>query len=824
MEEKTIYNQQLQLAHDFVQFTGKHIFLTGKAGTGKTTFLHNLKELSPKRMIVVAPTGVAAINAGGVTIHSFFQVSFGPRVPGYSANDHQKIVRFSQEKRNIIKSLDLLVIDEISMVRADLLDSIDETLRRFRQNSEPFGGVQMLMIGDMQQLPPVVKDEEWDLLKKYYKTAFFFSSLSLQKTNYITITLQHVYRQRDQHFLEILNKIRDKQIDREVIDGLKERYKPGFKGGDENYIILTTHNAKAKNINESKLGQLKGGKACFTAEIDGNFPEYNYPTEVDLELKVGAQVMFVKNDPDAAKRFYNGKIGAITELKEEGVVVKCPDDEDPIFVAPLEWQNIKYAIEEHSKEIKESIEGTFFQIPLKLAWAITIHKSQGLTFDKVIIDSESAFAHGQVYVALSRCRSLDGLVLSTPFSPGSLKHDESIDGFNKFVRETQPDQQKLEESKAAFQHQLLTDLFNFNQLQYALYRFTKLLIENQHSLQPDVALPFKSMKELVRTKIVDVSEQFRKQINQYLLQNSNAEKNIDLQKRIRKATTYFSDQIQNLILKRIEDFSIETDNKEVRKIVAKAEERLLEVTKYKLECLHSCREGFIVKNYLKDRAKASLATPSKKRSGRKGKLPVSMEISNPELYDFLKEWRDAKAFGLNLPHYMILSLKTMRALSNQAPSTLEEMKMVHGFGKRKLESSGDELLELINAYRKDHKVNISPITESAQYKKTPKKNTKLISFELWLEHKDLEKVASERDFAVSTIQGHLAHFVGTGELPVTDFVDEEKLKSITSFFKENSEITLSEAKNQLGKAYSFVELRFVQKHLVYLGSEAEAGG
>jgi len=702
VENKNNQNIYLQLAHDFVQFTGKHIFLTGKAGTGKTTFLHRLKELSPKRMIIVAPTGVAAINAGGVTIHSFFQISFGPRVPGYTAKEHQKIVRFSREKRNIIKSLDLLIIDEISMVRADLLDSIDEVLRRFRHNDQPFGGVQMLMIGDMQQLPPVVKNEEWNILKEYYRTAFFFSSLALQKTNYVTITLHHVYRQKDQRFLEILNRIRDKQINQEVIDRLKERYKPGFKGKDENYIILTTHNAKAKNINETKLDLLKGEKASFKAEITGNFLEYNYPTEVDLKLKVGAQVMFVKNDPDAAKRYYNGKIGTITKLMDNEVLVNCPDDEQEILVAPLEWQNIKYAIDEQSKEITETIEGTFFQIPLKLAWAITIHKSQGLTFDKVIIDSESAFAHGQVYVALSRCRSLDGLVLCTPFSPGSLKHDESIDGFNKLVRETQPDQEKLETSKEEFQNQLLTDLFNFKQLQYTVNRFYNVILENRKSLQPDIALPTKIMRDKVRVDIVDVSGKFIKLIYNHLRDNSNAEQNIDLQMRIRKAVTYFSDKIQNLILKIINDFSIETDNKEVGKIVAKAEDILHEEVKYKLECLHSCREGFLVKNYLNDRAKASLEIPSGKPARKKGKLPVSDEIDNPELNDLLKNWRNAKASELNLPHYMILPLKTMRALSNQAPSNIRELKKVHGFGKKKLESFGIELLDLINAYREDN--------------------------------------------------------------------------------------------------------------------------
>ncbi|RLD70567.1 MAG: helicase, partial [Bacteroidetes bacterium] len=303
MGNSTIHNPELQLAFDFVQYTGNNIFLTGRAGTGKTTFLRDLKERSPKRMIVVAPTGVAAINAGGVTIHSFFQLSFGPRVPGYAEKEDGKGMRFSTQKRNIIRSLDLLVIDEISMVRADLLDSIDERLRRFRRNNKPFGGVQLLLIGDMQQLPPVVKGDEWELLRKFYDTPYFFSSQTLRKSDYVTITLQHVYRQRDENFIRVLNKIRDKQVDNETLALLNERHKPDFDPGDENYIILTTHNAKAKAINDKKLDALNEKKAWFTAEVAGNFPEYMYPTELELELKVGAQVMFVKNDPEHEKKF-----------------------------------------------------------------------------------------------------------------------------------------------------------------------------------------------------------------------------------------------------------------------------------------------------------------------------------------------------------------------------------------------------------------------------------------------------------------------------------------------------------------------------------------
>ncbi len=815
MELKTIQNSQLQLAHDFVQYTGKHIFLTGKAGTGKTTFLKNLRELSPKRMIVVAPTGVAAINAGGVTIHSFFQLPFGPIVPGFSKGENKSFFRFSRDKRNIIKSLDLLVIDEISMVRADLLDGIDEVLRRFRRNEKPFGGVQMLMIGDMQQLPPVVKEQEWYLLRNHYKTAYFFGSLALQKAEYITITLQHVYRQQDQKFLDILNKIREKQTDEQVIRLLGERYKPGFKDEEENYITLTTHNAKARDINESKLGKLKSKKARFTAEVSGIFPEYNYPTEEELALKVGAQVMFVKNDPEAEKRFYNGKIGRVTDIKQDEVVVQCPEDDDPIFVKPLEWQNIKYTIEEDSKEIKENKEGSFTQIPLKLAWAITIHKSQGLTFDKVVIDSEMAFAHGQVYVALSRCRTLEGLILSTPFTPATLKHDRSIEDFNNKVNQSQPGANELDLSKTEFQEQLLLDLFDFSQLHKEVIWYVRVLSENKKSLSITDLSSIEGIKPQLRTGVIDVSEKFQNQILRYLQKNSNAEKNKALQERIIKAATYFSEKVQELVINSVNEQSIETDNREVRKTIAKAEERLMTEAGLKKESLLACKNGFVVKDYLIDKAKAAIDEPAKRRTSRSVKIPVSTEINNRELYDLIRNWRNAKSSELGLSVFMVLPLKTMRALSNQVPSNMEELKLVHGFGKRKLERFGEDLLELLNSYRENHEVVIETVVPKKSLNATPKKQTRQISLELWLKHKDLNKVAEERGLARSTIEGHLAHFVGKGELPVTDFVEDEKIKKITAFFKENEEMTLGEAKGLLGDDYSYAELRFVWQYLKY---------
>ena len=429
-------NKQLELAFDFVQYTGKNIFLTGKAGTGKTTFLKNLKEKSPKRMIVVAPTGVAAINAGGVTIHSFFQLSFAPQIGIESEQVRQ--MRFNKEKINIIRSLDLLVIDEISMVRADILDAVDRVMRRFKNGKKPFGGTQVLMIGDLQQLAPVVKSEEWNLLKREYETVYFFSSKVLKETSFVSIELQHVFRQQDDNFISLLNKVRDNQLDENSVEVLNRRFLPKFNPDDKDgYITLCTHNIQAERINESKLRSIKSASNVFSATIEGKFPEYSYPTSSELKLKAGAQVMFVKNDPSPEKQFYNGKIGIITNIDEETVFVKCPDEDGEIAVTPLLWENVKYSIDKKTSEIKEEVEGSFVQIPLKLAWAITIHKSQGLTFERAIIDAEASFAHGQVYVALSRCKSLEGLVLSTPISGKSIINDRKVSGFIQQVEENQ---------------------------------------------------------------------------------------------------------------------------------------------------------------------------------------------------------------------------------------------------------------------------------------------------------------------------------------------------------------------------------------------------
>ena len=458
-------NNELKAAWDFVEKTGRSVFLTGKAGTGKTTFLRDVVRSSSKRVVVVAPTGIAAINAGGVTIHSFFQLPLHPFIPGVKMESK---FAFSKEKRSIIRTIDVLIIDEISMVRSDLLDAVDSVLRRFRDRTKPFGGVQLLMIGDLQQLTPVVTDEEASLLSQYYSTPYFFGSHALEKIDYVTIELKKVYRQQDEAFISILNAVRSGRPSADVMRELNSRYIPDFTPDpEEGYIRLATHNNTANSYNDRQLEQLEGPLRSFQAEINGTFPEYSYPTELQLDLKEGAQVMFVKNDPSSEKRYYNGKIGHVVEFLEDMILVKCPDEDEVIAVEPLEWENSRYVINEQTQEMETEVQGVFRQYPLRLAWAITIHKSQGLTFDKAIIDAAASFASGQVYVALSRCRTLEGMVLATPLRQSAVMTDLRVEDYIEIQEKAAVESlSRLETIKEEYFSQLLGDMFDFRNLAY----------------------------------------------------------------------------------------------------------------------------------------------------------------------------------------------------------------------------------------------------------------------------------------------------------------------------------------------------------------------
>jgi hypothetical protein len=708
-----IENPQLDIALSFVQYTNKNVFLTGKAGTGKTTFLQNLKKISPKRMIVVAPTGVAAINAGGVTIHSFFQLPFGPFIPsedndrGKENSSGRNYQKFNKEKIKIIRSLDLLVIDEISMVRADLLDGIDQVLRRYKDRNKPFGGVQLLMIGDIAQLSPVIKNDEWNILKEWYDSIYFFSSRALSQTQYVSIELKHIYRQNDDVFIGLLNKIRENIMDESSLNLLNKRYNPTFsQNAPEGYIILTTHNYQAQNINESKLQQLRDKSYNFIATVEGDFPEYSYPTDRSLTLKNNAQVMFIKNDTSKEKLYYNGKIGIIEKIEKDVIYVKCKDDNESIAVSKAEWQNTKYTIDEVTKEIHEDIVGTFTQYPLKLAWAITIHKSQGLTFEKAIIDANSAFAHGQVYVALSRCKTLEGMVLSTKLSLDSIKSDITVQDFSRNVELNPPGIEDLEKSKLDYQRALIFELFDFNQVKNRWGYCLKLFNQNNESLHVSLKETFERILFCINNDLVLVFDKFSSQINQLLELEPNIENNLQLNDRIMKASKYFAEKIETCIIPNLSNTTVLTDNKTIKKALNDAIEKASTDILVKFACFNKCKDGFTVKDYLDTKAKASINdVPSQKESKeskesrvKKEQFQVSNTIKHPKLFLALKQWRTKKAEEKGQQAYIILHQKSLLEIVEKLPITESQLKLINGIGKQKLKTFGSEILDIVQKY------------------------------------------------------------------------------------------------------------------------------
>lgn len=710
-----IDNPQIQLAFEYVQHTCCNVFLTGKAGTGKTTFLHTLKNRSPKRMIVTAPTGVAAINAGGVTIHSFFQLPFGPLVPGEKPGTDggdsgrpQSQYRFSRQKIDIIRSLDLLVIDEISMVRADQLDGIDAVLRRWRVSNRPFGGVQLLMIGDLLQLAPVVKEDEWEILSPHYDTMFFFSSKALAETRFVSIELKHIYRQSDTAFIDLLGKVRDNSIDASVLAALNKRCNPAFAGKTpDGYITLTTHNYLARQINEARLASLPGREKRFEAAVEGEFPPYAFPTASELVLKPGAQVMFVKNDGLPEKRYFNGKIGRLKRIAQDSLVVECPGDIEPITVEPAEWKNIKYTLNEETKEIQETVSGKFIQFPLKLAWAITIHKSQGLTFDKAIIDAQAAFADGQVYVALSRCRTLDGLVLSTPIERRSIKSNAVVGAFTRTIDQNTPDPDQLKEARRDYQLVLLDELFDFSVLWRRL--LTCIKIANEHKTILAGATPsfFNRIVEPVKAEIAGVADKFTAQRRNIARDAADLQNSPLLQERVAKAADYFAGKIESLVVAPLKAVAVETDNRDARKNLQKAIDAVLAEAGSKLYCLNACRTGIVFADYLKARARSLFQEPAAKPARAKAEPQTPETIENPELYKMLKQWRAATAEKSGQPPFWILHNTALAEIAAKLPATMQELRAIKGLKSKKGKTFGDEILQLVARYRSEN--NLPPM-------------------------------------------------------------------------------------------------------------------
>jgi hypothetical protein len=691
------HNPELELAWNFVEKTDRNIFLTGKAGTGKTTFLHKIRNESLKRIVVVAPTGVAAINAKGVTIHSFFQISFGPILPVGAQhpdqnpnNPSQK--KFNKKKIDIIKSMDLLVIDEISMVRADLLDAIDQVLRRYKNRYKVFGGVQVLMIGDLQQLSPVVKDQEWRLLKQYYDTAYFFSSKAFKEAYPVSIELTHIYRQKNAAFISILNEIRNNSISDQSLETLNERHLPLFKPGkNEGYITLTTHNDSANEMNNTKLRELKEKSRYFEARIDGDFPEHIYPTHFELELKVGAQVMFIKNDSSPEKRYYNGKIGKIVDIEDEQILVRCPDDDFDIETGIETWDNLKFSLNTETQQIEEQVKGQFSQIPLKLAWAITIHKSQGLTFERAIIDVKSSFAHGQTYVALSRCKSLDGMVLKRKIEKSSIIHDDRVLDFTQRVEEHLPDAKELKQSQKFYQLNLIDEMFNFKSLSYYITKCAKIAAKNNNSIEGNIVESLKNIGEKGTDELIRIGNGFRSQLYKISQEmDEEPEHSSTIQERVVKGLEYFIKHANLYIEAPLAKMTYSTDNKAVAKELKESLAQVYDKLNAQLFCLKSLYEDkrFATQSYLDYRAKAV----NLKSKAPKVKTEVVDTGENPQLFSELRQLRHQIAEEKELNHYQIFTQKSLYEICSKLPTSTSELLEIDGMGKVRVQKYGKAIL------------------------------------------------------------------------------------------------------------------------------------
>lgn len=558
MERNEIFN----LAADYIMFTNENIFLTGKAGTGKTTFLRYIREHSGKQSAIVAPTGVAAINAGGTTIHSFFQLPFGTFVPGpitgkfgpdelaqlrtNPIDKHQLMERsrLTKEKRTVIQQVELLVIDEISMVRCDTLDAIDAVMRSVRKRfSEPFGGAQLLLIGDIHQLPPVVPQEEWAVLEAFYESPYFFSCKALSDDPPVYVELEKIYRQNDRVFIDVLNKVRSQKLDAAALEILQSRYDPVFAPAEnDNYITLTTHNSKAQTINQDGLGRLLSPETKYPARIEGDFNDKALPADELLVLKKGAQVMFIKNDKEKVRRYFNGKIGIVESMDEDTVQVRCHGEPDNIPVQRETWENIRYDFNQTTQKIEEETIGTFSQFPLRLAWAITVHKSQGLTFEKAIVDAGAAFAPGQVYVALSRCVSLEGLVLKSKIGPESVFSDPRILAFDKTKSTVAHLNNNLSLAKTLFEENTIVQLFGFGTVADTAAELLGLVQAHQKSFSQGALDWTIALDGQVRS-LVGIADKFQIQLKGLFASNAWEQ----VKERLSKAVAYFTTSLQALL-------------------------------------------------------------------------------------------------------------------------------------------------------------------------------------------------------------------------------------------------------------------------------------
>ena len=777
-----------QLAHGFANHTNQITFITGKAGTGKTTFLRKLKAESFKQIAVVAPTGIAAINAGGTTIHSFFQLPFSPFTPTpIGKKELISKMKMRSRQQQILRELELLVIDEISMVRADVLDAIDTVLRHYRhRDHQPFGGVQVVFIGDMFQLSPVAKREEMQILLSYYEGIHFFDSHVMQQVPLVYIELDKVFRQKNADFIHILDEVRMNKLSPESLAKLERTYNPNFvPKDDDTYITLTTHNYKADLINSAELKKIDAKSHWYSADIKGSFPTNNFPVDTDLELKKGAKVMFVKNDTEMPRRFYNGKIGEVTFIDDDYVMVTCPGEENAIYVEAVTWENMTYTVNKETTKLEEKITGSFTQIPLRHAWAITIHKSQGLTFDKAVIDAGEAFAPGQVYVALSRCRTLEGIVLKSKINSNSIRNEANILKFSSRRNEADELIEKLETSQVEYRKQLLIDLFEFNSIQ-KLINFLRSDVNKAGSSFNDETAPFLAALNNLLSEIKGVADKFIIQLTQIF--NNTPVDNTLLQQRLSASSNYFNEKLDDL-LGQIADSPAYTDDKAFAKSY---DEDLLNIytqIAQKRELISKLKQEFTIENYFKWRNGFAIKLPKLQTHG--GSKKESFVSINPDLMQRLAEIRNRLAEENNVAIYMIAPTKSLQQLADYLPQTPKEFLLIHGFGKVRVEKYGNYFLEEIRKYCEEknltsrmNEIEVSPAKERSTKPKQVKGATQMESLLLYTQGKTIEEITQIRNLKESTIAGHLATFLATGETKIDDFLSSTKREEALRLLKE----------------------------------------
>jgi hypothetical protein len=806
-------NEIFDLAYRFVTETSENIFLTGKAGTGKTTFLKYLKENCSKNIIVAAPTGVAAINAGGVTLHSLFQLPFHPFLPTKNNKDELLVkIRFNKQRLQLLRKMELLVIDEISMVRCDIMDAIDTILKSVRRKHDvPFGGVQLLCIGDLYQLPPVAQRHEWDILKEFYSSPFFFDSNVIKEQMPLLIELNKIYRQKEDSFVALLNKVRNNNMKADDFEDLHMRFNPAFRPShEEKYITLTSHNNQADQINGRELQKLTAASHTYEAIIDGDFPENIYPAEGSLVLKRGAQVMFLKNDP-VLKRYFNGKIGVVRSLDDEEIIVEC--DGANISVSLDTWENSRYVVNNADGKLEQETLGSFTQFPLRLAWAITIHKSQGLTFERVMIDAGAAFSSGQVYVALSRCTSLSGIVLLSKIPSAAIYcNDNIIKGQQALIHKGSL-ADRFAGARQIFTQQLLEDIFSFNETGTLIDVVHFQITENRDKLNKEAVEWINNLKNnFLADKAIGLK--FIRRIGELMKEEPVIEKNDILQKRINDAAAHFEPKFA-AYQHSIQNHPLVTEHREAANIINDYLNQLVLAVYTTNYFLGYCKEPFSVTSFLQHKLK--FAQPRFNiNCYASGKKQYFTDIPNPELFDTLKRWRDEICEESNMPIYMVANQATLREITTYLPLTKKDLLQVSGFGKAKVNKYGDDILAAVESYcsRLNIKTNMTakaanPKRERKEKSNEEKTDTKVLSFNLFKEGKSVAEIAKERNFTVNTIEGHLAWFVGNGDIDINRLVSLQKQILIKEAVKIHGSLSHKTLIDNLSGDVSYGEIKLV---------------